>query len=150
MAVMDEPSQSLSRSERVQSTAILAAFLLMIGYLVVSHAYPNAAVIGCPFRALSGLSCFGCGMTRSTAHFLHGDLLAAFQYHPFGPVFLLGFAATALHHGAQLVRGRPLDYAALRLWRRIERPVWVGALVFLGLFGAARLAGELTGILTPI
>lgn len=37
----------------------------------------------CPFRALTGLPCPGCGMTRAWISLLHGDLSAAFRFHPF-------------------------------------------------------------------
>lgn len=129
---------------------VVLAFVLMLAYLIIGHAYPGASIIGCPFRALTSLSCPGCGMTRSTAHFIHGDLWAAFEFHPFGPFFIVGFGVAALHHGVRLWKRRKLDYAALRMWRRIQKPVWVAAAVFVGLFGGVRLVAELTGFLTPI
>lgn len=150
MGTMDTMPTQLDAKQRRRGRLVVGAFLLMVTYLVVSHAVPGAAVLGCPFRALSGLSCFGCGMTRSTAHFLHGDLQAALAFHPFGPLFLLGFAAAALHHAVQLRRGRPLDYRALGWWRRIERPVWVAIALFMGIFGLIRFVLEMTGFLTPI
>ncbi len=38
--------------------------------------------IGCPIRYLTGVPCPGCGMTRAWLSALHGDLAAAFAYHP--------------------------------------------------------------------
>jgi hypothetical protein len=89
-------------------------------------------------------------MTRATAHALFGQLGASFHYHPFGAVFLVGFAVNAAHHAVQNVVGRQLDYAALRLWRRVSGPAWVAAALFVGLFGLVRFALEVAGILTPI
>ena len=106
--------------------------------------------IGCPFRALTGYSCFGCGMTRACAHFIHGSLAQSVRYHPMGGAFVAAFGASALHHLVQNVRGRRLDYAALRWWKRAEMPILVAALIALLVFGAIRFALEVSGILTPI
>ncbi len=38
--------------------------------------------IGCPIRYATGVPCPGCGMTRAWLAVLHGDLAAAFAYHP--------------------------------------------------------------------
>lgn len=41
----------------------------------------------CPFRALTGFACPGCGATRALHQLLHGNLIAAFQLNP---LFLIG------------------------------------------------------------
>jgi hypothetical protein len=143
-------AMDLTDRQRRRGWVIVGAFCAMVAYLVSSHLWPSSAIIGCPFRWATGYSCFGCGMTRATAHALFGEFGASVHYHPFGILFLTGFAATAAHHAVQNVKGRPLDYAALRLWRRISGPAWVvAALVVVG-FGAVRFALEVAGILTPI
>lgn len=38
--------------------------------------------IGCPIKYLTGISCAGCGMTRSWLCVLRFDFSAAFYYHP--------------------------------------------------------------------
>lgn len=38
--------------------------------------------IGCPIKFISGISCAGCGMTRSYYHLLHGNITEAFHFHP--------------------------------------------------------------------
>lgn len=38
--------------------------------------------ITCPIRALTGISCAGCGMTRAWLSLLRLDIAAAFRYHP--------------------------------------------------------------------
>lgn len=129
---------------------MVASFVALLTYLVLSHHVPGAGFIGCPFRALTGYSCFGCGMTRSTALFLHGSWGASFAHHPFGGAFVLAWGASAAHHLAQNLRGKRLDYGALRLWKRIEKPVLGVTFVFLVLFGLIRFALEVSGILTPI
>lgn len=36
----------------------------------------------CIFKAVTGLPCPGCGMTRAFLHLFRGDLEGAFYYHP--------------------------------------------------------------------
>lgn len=43
---------------------------------------PAARPSLCPSRALLGLPCPGCGMTRALAALLRGDFAAAFAFHP--------------------------------------------------------------------
>lgn len=53
----------------------------------------------CPFRALTGLPCPFCGLTRSFVYTVHGQLPQAFGAHLFGPLLVL-------LAGAWLVTGR--------------------------------------------
>lgn len=140
----------LDAGQKRKGWIIVAAFLGAMAYLVLSHNVPGTGFIGCPFRWLTGLSCPGCGMTRATAHFLHGDPVGAVHYHPFGPLVLTAFAVVAAHYLVQNLVGRRLDYAALRLWKRVERPVLGAVAISMLLFGAIRLVLEVSGILTPI
>jgi hypothetical protein len=56
--------------------------------LLVSHLPPDGAGIPvCFFRAVTGLPCPGCGLTRAFSSLLQGRAEAAFAYHPF--VFIL-------------------------------------------------------------
>ena len=42
----------------------------------------------CPFRAVTGWWCPGCGLTRATHHLLHGDVLGALRYNALVPFVL--------------------------------------------------------------
>lgn len=46
-------------------------------------------LIGCPIKFLFGIPCFGCGMTRAWIQILHGNIGAAFYYHPLWPCPIL-------------------------------------------------------------
>jgi hypothetical protein len=46
-------------------------------------------IILCPFRALTGHPCPGCGMTRAFSAIAHGDLWQAVLYNPFSPLLFL-------------------------------------------------------------
>lgn len=49
----------------------------------------------CLLHEYTGLHCPGCGMTRATHAFFHGDLAAAFGFNPLGMI-LLPLALVAL------------------------------------------------------
>lgn len=49
----------------------------------------------CLFKSWTGHNCPSCGMTHSLHALLHGDIHAAFGFHPLGPV--IGFALAALN-----------------------------------------------------
>ena len=58
-----------------QDWAALAAVAALYGAL-------HFVGLGCPIKALTGVSCAGCGMTRAWLAALSGNLGAAFAFHP--------------------------------------------------------------------
>ena len=50
----------------------------------------------CPFRTLTGLPCLTCGTGRAGRAFLHGDLVAAFHFHPLSTIAALLVVAGGL------------------------------------------------------
>ena len=48
--------------------------------------------IGCPFKALTGIPCPGCGGTRALYAILHGDILEALYINPLSCVLIVFFA----------------------------------------------------------
>lgn len=52
----------------------------------------------CIFRRLTGIPCGGCGMTTASILLLKGEIVAAFQTNPLGPLALM--AATGIFVGA--------------------------------------------------
>ncbi len=68
----------------------------------------------CPFHALTGLECPGCGSTRAAHQMLHGNLVNALKLNPLLPAYapLAGYAlASAL---LLALRGRPLPELRVR------------------------------------
>lgn len=65
---------------------------------------------GCPFRAVTGVDCPFCGMTRATLALGGGDLPGALALHPLAPIVVLGtlalMAIVALGRADALLRGR--------------------------------------------
>lgn len=58
----------------------------------------GAGVPVCLFRALSGLPCPGCGLTRALSSLIQGHPAAAFSYHPFAFIVLPLFLMLAVHN----------------------------------------------------
>ena len=84
----------------------------------------------CPFKALFGIPCPGCGLTTAIAELLHGDWRGSLSTHAFAPVFMLAFlvilASVAL---PEAQRRRFVDLVA-----RIERRSGISALALCLLF----------------
>jgi len=51
-------------------------------YLYIFEPGKSGFFPGCPFRALTGFTCPGCGSTRGLHRLLHGDVIAAFEFNP--------------------------------------------------------------------
>jgi hypothetical protein len=58
----------------------------------------GAGVPVCLFRAISGLPCPGCGLTRALSSLIQGNPAAAFSYHPFAFIVLPLFLMLAAHN----------------------------------------------------
>lgn len=67
----------------------LAWAILLIAIIHPAHGLGTRV---CLFQASTGLSCPGCGLIRSVSCTVRGDLAAAWDYHPFGPI-LVGLCA---------------------------------------------------------
>ena len=93
---------------------LAASGSLALGALVVLyHVDPNAAdspLPGCPFLALTGLYCPGCGSTRCLHALAHLDLPAALAMNPLLVLSLAPLALLLLHGAGLLPR---------RLWRLV-------------------------------
>ena len=67
--------------------------------------------LGCPLRALTGVPCPTCFLTRATSAALTGDLGGSLQWHLFGPIAALGlvfWSVLALQQRRLIPRGLPL------------------------------------------
>lgn len=76
------PPSKASRAELIVSSALL--LVLVAGCAAVAIHDVRALLPPCPFRALTGLYCPGCGSTRALDALLHGDVTRAFDMNPLG------------------------------------------------------------------
>lgn len=143
METSEKPRPAFDRKLRIRELA------LSCGFLLAAFLYPLLSPLHgiplCPFRALTGHSCPGCGITRSCVAFMHLDLWGSLQLHPLGwlaSTYLVGSGVRAL---IELRRGRAVARGRL-LSARWERIAWGSLIVFLLLFGGVRLALELSGV----
>ena len=79
------------------------------------HFYPR-----CPFHALTGLQCPGCGTTRALHHLLHGDVAGAFR--------LNAMLFVALPFSAIATASRRLATHPLTGWTALALTIvwWIG------------------------
>jgi hypothetical protein len=77
----------------------LAILVIVLAFLLQTRGSERVAMQGvllpptCVSRAVFGINCPGCGLTRSFIHLAHGDWHAAWQMHRLG--WLLAFATVA-------------------------------------------------------
>ena len=109
-------------SERWQSLALLAAGSVALAVLYVFDPATSGIYPGCPFRALTGWLCPGCGTLRGLHELLHGNLAAAFRFNPLMLLSLPFVAWSLLARSAELAAGRALPVVLLRA-------AWIRALL---------------------
>ncbi len=85
---------------------------VLTGYLWWKGRHPGLPGLSCPLRALTGIPCPTCFLTRSTAEALQGDLGQAFVLHAFGPPL----AAILLIWSVWAIRRRRLVPPRLPAW----------------------------------
>jgi hypothetical protein len=69
----------------------------------------------CPFRAVTGLPCPGCGMTRAFCSIGHGDFASAFGFNPLAPFVFAAALLLWAHALATLLKLDPARAALERL-----------------------------------
>jgi Protein of unknown function (DUF2752) len=69
----------------------------------------------CPFRALTGYPCPGCGMTRAFSAIAHGDLWRALRYNPLSPFLFLALIVVWAGAGATILNWPRVRTLAMRL-----------------------------------
>ena len=81
----------------------------LVGAAAIWPVLPVHPPFACPLRAITGIPCPLCGMTRACVAAVHGHLGASLVFNP-GGILVVLFALTALIRPQWLVRARP------RLW----------------------------------
>ena len=93
-------------NRRLSVVLIWLLLSLAVGYLFIFEPGKSGFFPLCPFRALTGFTCPGCGATRALFQLLHGHFLAAFELNP---LFLIGLPflmAVLIRHTSHIMRGK--------------------------------------------
>ena len=100
----------LNELESRRLTALLIWLALAAGtvYLFIFEPGKSGFFPVCPFRALTGLSCPGCGSTRGLHRLLHGDVVSAFEFSPLLILALPFLLYVLVRYSAAALTGRPL------------------------------------------
>ena len=120
MTELDDRRRLLVRGS-IFCLGVVGAVSLLWGIAYTSpHAIPD--FLGCPFLALTGLHCPGCGTTRAVRAGLHGEFRQAFAYNQIAIVVIPLVAFALIRSVWSWVWNLPI-----RNERRL--PVWCGWLL---------------------
>jgi hypothetical protein len=67
----------------------------------------------CPFHALTGLNCPGCGTTRALHQLVHGDVIGAFEFNPLTMSLLPVFGFFLAWYTVATLTGRTMPRISL-------------------------------------
>lgn len=105
------------------------AFVLAAWYVPTADGIvlPKGESVGtsCWFRYLTGVQCAFCGMTRSFVHLAHGEVTAAFQWHPAGPLLAAWAVAMGLWIVLAAVSRSPAVANRARAVTSLTVVVWI-------------------------
>jgi hypothetical protein len=91
-------------------TVVLIWLILAVGstYRFIFEPGKSGGFLVCPFYALTGFACPGCGTTRGLHQLLHGNVVAAFRFNPLMMVMLPLLLFALIRHTYAVMRGRPI------------------------------------------
>lgn len=117
---------------RPHAAPVMAGVLMATGCVALALVDPAGGPPICPFKAMTGLDCPGCGGTRAVHQLLNGHLMAALDLNVLA-VLVLPLLAWAAFIGLTRGFGGP-SWPMLR----VSRNWLVGALVVVIAFGVVR------------
>ena len=112
---------------------------LFLGLAVLFFVPPQNIPFTCLFHSITGHGCLTCGMTRSLHAIVHGNWIASFQYHLFGPAVFLGMLVGILIFAADSIQGK---HSTIVLNPKFRRYALCLTVLVLFVYWGARLASE--------
>ncbi len=111
-------TELLSKDKRVVKAGIAAVFCMV---LLVSYFYDPVyyKITDCAFKEMSGLSCPGCGLSRSFHSVANMHMSDAFGFHLLGPVFFLILLAVIILYSYEAISGNIIKIVANKVLARI-------------------------------
>jgi hypothetical protein len=109
------PDRRVPRGDRIfhalVAAGLAAMFAISLEPFDSSSAAPTfsaapAEDTSCVLRRLTGLPCLTCGITRSFRAIGQGDVAAALEFHPLGPLLWATFLALMVRSAGVAIRGR--------------------------------------------
>ena len=102
-----------STTERLLAAGGL--FIFAVGCLLVGIFNPTTAGFfpACPFLALTGNACPGCGLTRGFHALFHGDIYKALSFNALIPIYVFVFLFFIVSMLSIIFRGRSLKFNIL-------------------------------------
>lgn len=87
----------------------IAGILFLIILVSVYYDPVNYKIADCSFKHIAGLSCPGCGLTRSFHAGANFHIAQAFAFHLMGPFFLLGFIFLFIKYLIESITGKTIQ-----------------------------------------
>jgi Protein of unknown function (DUF2752) len=112
-AFAEEEARDAGRLRRARLVLSLTSAIFAVSAAWRPSELPG--VVLCPFRALTGLPCPGCGMTRAFCSIGHGELYRAFVYNALAPFVFVAALLLWAHALSTLVGLDPARRALERL-----------------------------------
>lgn len=123
----DRAAKARLRSEAIGQASLTA---LGLGAGILALRAVDVSLPPCPFRAVTGVPCPGCGMTRLADAVAHGHLTTAVTADAAGVAILAAIVVLAVVYGVVALKRRRGTPAELPGWMRAAAlPIALGALV---------------------
>jgi hypothetical protein len=89
-------------------TVVLVWLTLAAGFVYIYIFEPGKTGFfpGCPFRAVTGFACPGCGGTRGMHSLLHGDVVGAFEFNPLFVISIPFLVYALVRYSKATIHGR--------------------------------------------
>jgi hypothetical protein len=101
-----EPVNSFAVQPRSVARDLRIGAAALVGAAALWPALPLHPPLACPMRAITGIPCPVCGMTRACVAAVHGHLGTSLTFNPAGLLVML-IAGVALIRPQLLVRAKP-------------------------------------------
>lgn len=100
--------EDLKPDQRIIRLSI-AGILFLIILASIYYDPVNYKITDCSFKHITGVSCPGCGLTRSFHAGANFHIAEAFAFHLLGPFFLLGFCFLVFKYLAESIAGKTIQ-----------------------------------------
>lgn len=116
-------------AERPLAWAVLIGLSAMFLVSILWRPADEPTIILCPFRAITGLLCPGCGMTRAFCALGHGEFRKALSFNAVSPLLFLSFIVVWVGAAATLLKLDRVSRAVNRLRPSANASMLILALV---------------------